>query len=295
MTNKLLINSQLEKLDVINTEILDECGFGQFRFFKAKKTVNCPVHGEVTFNCVVTPSEQKEGGQSKAVCFTCSNEIAEAKQQWEFNQEWKASHRNAELPEHLKATRFSDFKATSERQEKIIKFLADYTTKFAKGEFKTLPNVIFIGGTGTGKTMLSGCVINEIFAIAYKNKNTASARFIRSSQITQGCWTARQDRDSTEEDFIRTFAYKGLLVIDDLGENDTSGNSEWAKRDRERLSEIIDGRYKKLPTIITSNMQIEQIEEFLGDRAFDRLQERLVIIRCDWESHRQQNRVVMEL
>ena len=42
-------------------------------------------------------------------------------------------------------------------------------------------------------------------------------------------------------------------------------------------------------------MTVDQVEQFLGDRAFDRLQERLVIIRCDWESHRQQNRVVMEL
>ena len=88
---------------------------------------------------------------------------------------------------------------------------------------------------------------------------------------------------------------KPLLVIDDLGENDTSGNAEWAKRDRERLSEILDNRYQSMPTIITSNMTVDQVEQFLGDRAFDRLQERLVIIRCDWESHRQQNRVVMEL
>ena len=98
-----------------------------------------------------------------------------------------------------------------------------------------------------------------------------------------------------EQAFLDTFIHKPLLVIDDLGENDTSGNAEWAKRDRERLSEILDNRYQSMPTIITSNMTVDQVEQFLGDRAFDRLQERLVIIRCDWESHRQQNRVVMEL
>ena len=77
--------------------------------------------------------------------------------------------------------------------------------------------------------------------------------------------------------------------------NENLHPAEWAKRDRERLSEILDNRYQSMPTIITSNMTVDQVEQFLGDRAFDRLQERLVIIRCDWESHRQQNRVVMEL
>lgn len=295
MTNQFVIESQLEKLDVINTEILDECGFDRFKYYKAKQTLICHKHGEVTFSCVVTNKSKEYLESLKKCCPECVDQAVKAKEQWDFTQEWKRDYSIACLPDHLKAVRFNEFKTNDDRQNKIIGFLQSYAEKFANGERKTLPNILMVGSTGTGKTMLASCVINDVFAKAFKGRKQASARFIRSSEITQGCWTARQEYGTTEQAFLDTFINKPLLVIDDLGENDTSGNAEWAKRDRERLSEILDNRYQSMPTIITSNMTVDQVEQFLGDRAFDRLQERLVIIRCDWESHRQQNRVVMEL
>jgi len=77
-----------------------------------------------------------------------------------------------------------------------------------------------------------------------------------------------------------------LLIIDDLGaENDTT----WVK---EKLYEIIDSRYRdSKPTIITTNLTLEQLREKLtGDdgvtRTYDRLLEMCYPIRLQGKSRR---------
>jgi len=285
--------NQLEALPVLKqSEIERTAMIGDFFFRKVSVTINCPNHGEVSFNEMSVSAKPIE----RVVCQLCQKEQDDLKNQYEFNQAWKIGHTAVNLPNHLSKMRFSDYDAyTDERQGKIVYFLKDYAVKFANGERSTLPNVLLLGNTGTGKTMLAACLINEIFAIGYKARKVRKALFSRSSEITRGANEAKFDYSDSEQEFLDVYIKNPLLAIDDLGENDTGISERQAKIDRERFSEILDGRYKKLPTVITSNMNDEQVKQFLGDRAWDRICEKLVIIRCDWESYRQQNRKVMEL
>ena len=98
MTNQFVIESQLEKLDVINTEILDECGFDRFKYYKAKQTLICPKHGEVTFSCVVTNKSKEYLGSLKKCCPECVDQAVKAKEQWDFTQEWKRDYSVAVAP-----------------------------------------------------------------------------------------------------------------------------------------------------------------------------------------------------
>jgi len=70
------------------------------------------------------------------------------------------------------------------------------------------------------------------------------------------------------------------LIIDDLGAGD--GHD----KDRARIAQIIALRYNRAPTIITTNMDIKSLREYLGDRAWDRLQQNLLVTHCDWGSYR---------
>ena len=67
-----------------------------------------------------------------------------------------------------------------------------------------------------------------------------------------------------------------LLLIDDLG---AQKNSEWS---REVLYLLIDRRYRDVrPTIVTSNLTLDQISELIDDRIASRLAEMGPVIRLE--------------
>ena len=70
----------------------------------------------------------------------------------------------------------------------------------------------------------------------------------------------------------------------------------WQKQDRGRMSDIIDGRYSQSkPMLITTNLPKEQLIERLGSRAWDRLQQCIVVAGCNWQSYRQLNNRYLEI
>ena len=74
------------------------------------------------------------------------------------------------------------------------------------------------------------------------------------------------------------------------------GAKDMAKQDRERMSDIIDGRYSQSkPMLITTNLPKEQLIERLGSRAWDRLQQCIVVAGCNWQSYRQLNNRYLEI
>ena len=84
----------------------------------------------------------------------------------------------------------------------------------------------------------------------------------------------------SEHDYIKELVANKLLIIDDLGAGDGY------IKDRERIAQIVTLRHKRAPTMITTNMDINGLREYLGDRAWDRLQQNLLVMSCDWESYR---------
>lgn len=200
--------------------------------------------------------------------------------------------------------RFEDWQfddAQANRQEKIVKTLSGIADKFAirgaDGRNAKLPNIMLVGGTGSGKTMLANALAKNIYRRAvyqdvkrevdYTMSGTHCVRLITSRDITEQAKATWGDYQKNENQLIEDLANFELLIIDDLGDNDTASNEEMAANDRGRIAQIIAKRYQKKPTIITTNLTPEQVVAHLGDRAWDRLQENLIIIKCDWASYRQ--------
>lgn len=76
----------------------------------------------------------------------------------------------------------------------------------------------------------------------------------------------QKDAERSEADIIRQFTRARLVVLDDLGAEKTS---EFALQS---LYIIIDKRYSEMrPTIITSNLSVDEISEKVGDRIASRI------------------------
>lgn len=211
-------------------------------------------------------------------CPECDREISF---QREYDAQLQAKRQkvlDSGIGERYYSCTFNDWRAESTKQQNLLSFAKAWANNFDAGS----QNIALIGSTGTGKTMLA-----SILGAMVINQGK-SVKMLRSSEIAeQARATWHKQSKTTEADFLSSLINCDLLIIDEFGEGDIAVNAEWADQDRARLSKIIDGRYLNgKSTIITGNHDKAQFMMRWGARAWDRLQQNLVLVVCDWASYR---------
>lgn len=131
-----------------------------------------------------------------------------------------------------------------------------YIMKFLQFKENGMGLYIYSGTKGSGKTMLSCCILNEI-----AKRYVGSVKFINALDLLEMTKKSYQGSD----DELKQLYYAGLLVVDDIG---MQLSKEWVDT---VFYKLINDRYiNRKPTIYTSNIPIEKLK--MDDRIIDRIE-----------------------
>lgn len=125
---------------------------------------------------------------------------------------------------------------------------------FAELEFiPRAENIVFIGPTGVGKTGLaSGLLLKAI-------ENGHRGRFVRAQDLFDEMYASLADRSSRR--LLDRLTRLDLLVIDEMG------YLNLRPEQANIFFKLMEERYRRKPTIITTNLDYDQWPTFLGNRA----------------------------
>lgn len=184
--------------------------------------------------------------------------------------------KKAAIPPRFADRRLDTFTVQSNGQGKALCVAQQYVNDFDKTSGQSL---IFCGGVGAGKTHLAVGIAHELIARQCMCIFTSVIGAIRSVKETYS-----RNSDATEREALDALIKPDLLILDEVGVQFGS--------DAEKLIlfEIINGRYENMKsTIVISNLAMDKLSEYLGERVVDRLREgggKMVVF--DWPSYRRQ-------
>lgn len=228
--------------------------------------VHCVIHGDFPGKWVAGPV--RNGVQNWEPDGSCPGCEADAKVARLMGK--------AGIAKRFQNCSLENFVADTDLQREVLEVCKLYVKQFPE-VLATGRCLGLIGRPGTGKNHLSAGICRAVAAQGFTSLHSTAHELVKRIRAT---WT-RQD-DETEEDVLRAISAVDLLVIDEVGRSfGTDG-------ERVHLFEIIDRRYRDMrPTVIISNRTLKEVEEYLGEAAYDRLRENGgMVLEFDWPSHR---------
>lgn len=175
----------------------------------------------------------------------------------------------ANIPQSFYDKRLSDFdwniyKDSSGREINMSEkksYIESFINDFEKWEKQGLGFYIYSEMKGSGKTFLASCICNSLI-----DKYPIGTRFVAASQLLDIAKNSNGSGDY-EHDQLALLCNCKLLVIDDIGQKNCG--TDWMN---DVLFQIVDARYqKKIVTIFTSNMNMQQLSNAVDDRIADRI------------------------
>lgn len=173
------------------------------------------------------------------------------------------------------------------------KLLVDFDFNFQTGLDKTLimelatlrfierkQGVIFAGSSGTGKSHIAKSLTLLACQKLYRCRYTTASDMIKDLMSGMA--------DNSYEEKLKKYSRAELLVIDEIGFDRLEQESS---RNASIFFKVIDARYCKGSTIITTNIDFKELGDYLGDPVIttaivDRLIHHSIIINIEGPSYR---------
>jgi DNA replication protein DnaC len=119
--------------------------------------------------------------------------------------------------------------------------------------------LLLMGSYGCGKTHLAAAIANEVVSMGVQTL------FLTVPDLLDWLRYSFGSQETSYESRFEEIKNIRFLVLDDLG---TQNTTPWA---REKLFQILNHRYThKLPTVITTNIALNEIDERMASRLQDR-------------------------
>jgi len=168
--------------------------------------------------------------------------------EWQYRQEsalaWRI--RNAKMPEQWTLESFPFKKQPGVNQRQMRTF----------GELDFLPkaeNIVLIGPTGVGKTGLACGLLLKALQNGYRGV------FIRAQDLFDEMYASLADRSTRK--LLKYLSRVDVLAIDEMG------YLNLRPEQTNIFFKLMEERYRRHPTIITTNLEYDDWHGFLGNKA----------------------------
>lgn len=168
--------------------------------------------------------------------------------QWHHQQESALAWRieRAKLPEKWSLESFPFKRQTGVSQKQIRGFAElDFVPKSE--------NIVFIGPTGVGKTGIASGLLLKALQNGYRGL------FLRAQDLFDEMYASLADRSSRK--LVDRLARVDVLVIDEMG------YLNLRPEQTNIFFKLMEERYRRRATIITTNLQYDEWHNFLGNKA----------------------------
>jgi len=112
-------------------------------------------------------------------------------------------------------------------------------------------NVVFIGATGVGKTGLASAILLKAIENGYRGK------FVRAQDLFDDMYASLADRSSRK--LVSSLARLDVLLIDEMGYLNLKPEQS------NIFFKLMEERYDRSATLITTNLDYDEWAEFLGN------------------------------
>lgn len=224
---------------------------------------------------VISPAEDVFA--CKCACQTKEIEEREKeKQQARIREYLEEMKKKSLLGERYKNKTFENVEIINDEHKRIIERLKTYISKF--NESNKGQGIYLYGKSGSGKTLLTACMVNEFI------NNYIQCVFINVAKIKQ----TLLKNTKQQENFMQYLYNIPVLIIDDFATENVKKNGEdnWVQ---EIVYDIINTRYNNMkPIIYTSNYSMNKLVEERGilEKTVDRIYESSVQIKIDLPDYR---------
>lgn len=228
----------------------------------------CPSHGAY-------PSMLQDDSVARPQreCPACAAALREALEAWKHDHwAWRAWN-SAGVPRRFKNRSLDNWQQRSVADRKLLAAVRAWIEGLEGSDVLAL---VLSGGIGLGKThLLTGLIVAAI-------REGITARYVAVPDLLGKLRESyRRDSDGGPEALLEPLERTKLLVLDEVG---ASKGSRW---EQETLSALVDARYREeRPVVIATNAAPDELPQYIGERAADRISEFGVVLTLQGASYR---------
>ena len=239
------------------------------------RTDNCEKHGAFEARNFI--------GRVWSKCVACSTEAAAAAKAKEEAAAraakvlaWQKQIGQSGIPERFQTRTLRTFRAENDGQRHALDFATSFAESLTQGP-KTGRGAIFIGSPGTGKTHLA---VGIGMRLMRQGRPVLFSTVMRAIRRIKDTWS--RGAEESESQAVAALVFPDLLILDEVG---VQFGTETEKN---LLFDVLNERYeKRKSTLLLSNLPLDQVRAYLGERVFDRMREDGgEVVTFGWESQR---------